>query len=241
MSNVAAVRANPSWTRRRHAAEVYRPKTIRLLLIAEGPPENLSRYFYFEDDASDDPLLREVCDVLFEGAPPADKRARLKELKRRGVFLIELRPDAPLGDAKPSEYAEWLALRLEELRPEQIVLVHPAAYDAARKKLASAKWPVSDVRVPAPTNGREVEFRREFRTALIRAELEKLIRPLPSGAKSKRAPKAVSEAVGEPAKAEERTVAAPEAVPPRASKTRGKPAPASRTKRASRPKPKRSH
>jgi len=190
MSNVAAVRSNPAWNRRRQAADAYRPKAIRLLLIAAGPPEESSHYFYFVGDDAGEPLLREVCEVLFEGPPPLDRTARLKELRRRGVFLVDLRPDAPLGDAKPSDYADWLVLRLEELRPEHVVLVHPAAYDAAYRKLTAAKWPVSDVRVPFPAAGREADFRRELRTALVREGLEKLIRPLPSGGKSKRATQA---------------------------------------------------
>src|SRR5436190_24182687 len=37
-----------AWTRRQEAARKYRPKTIRLLLVAEAPPEEENRYFYFE-------------------------------------------------------------------------------------------------------------------------------------------------------------------------------------------------
>jgi len=231
MSNVAAVRSNPAWNRRRQAAEIYRPKTIRLLLIAAGPPEDSNRYFYFAGDDTGEPLLPEVCEVLFEGPPPSDRTVRLKELRRRGVFLIDLRPDAPLGDAKPSDYADWLLLRLEELRPEHIVFVHPAAYDATYRKLASAKWPVSDVRIPFPAAGRAVEFRRELRTALIREGLEKLIRPLPSGAKSKRT-KTTQTAEEEPEDAAAESKPVPESPPPRAR--------AATAKRTTRARPSRS-
>jgi hypothetical protein len=50
-------------------------------------------------------------------------------------------------------------------------------FDAAQRALAKAGLPVVDVRVPAPSDGQEVEFRQALRQALVRAGLEKLIRP----------------------------------------------------------------
>jgi hypothetical protein len=176
--SVAAVKPNEDWNRRRRAAERYRPKRIRLLLIAEAPPTALDHYFYFAPTTDDDEPFRSLCDVLFEEPSALEKPALLKELRRRGVFLVDLRPDAPLGDAKLDPYVDWLLLRLEELHPEAIVLIGTATYEAAQRRLAAAMWPVSDVRVPSPSAD-EVGFRRELRTALVRAGLEKLIRPMP--------------------------------------------------------------
>ena len=38
--------------------------------------------------------------------------------------------------------------------------------------------PVVDVKIPSPTDGQQANFRREFRLALVRGGLEKMIRPL---------------------------------------------------------------
>src|SRR5262249_52401005 len=94
--------------RRQAAATKYQPNRIKLLLVAEGPPDDLSRSFYFEQ-GDDDGLFEHVARILFEEPPrPGDKAIYLKELKRRGVFLIDLKPDAPLGNSKHAELAEWL-------------------------------------------------------------------------------------------------------------------------------------
>jgi len=84
-----------TWTRRRAAARAYQPRRIRLLLIAEAPPADDDRYFYFEHVGTADFLFEKVCGVLFEQKPERDKVPFLKELRRRGVFLIDLKPDAP--------------------------------------------------------------------------------------------------------------------------------------------------
>ena len=48
--------------------------------------------------------------------------------------------------------------------------------------MTRAGLPVMDVKVPFPGAGHDVEFRQKFRQALVRAGLEKLIRPLPKSA-----------------------------------------------------------
>jgi hypothetical protein len=167
---------------RREAARQWQPKRIRLLLVTEGPPRDSGRGFYLEHEREPDPLFQQVCEVLFEASPP-DPVVGLKELRRRGVFAIEL-IEAPEPRRPMADYVTALALRLEELAPEHVVLVGAGTYDAAHAPLARAGVPVVGVRVPFAAAGSDAAFRREFRRAVVRAGLEQLIRPLKaSGAK----------------------------------------------------------
>jgi hypothetical protein len=49
--------ADEARARRAEAAARYRPKAVRLLLVAEAPPSALDRYFYFEDVPEQDSLF----------------------------------------------------------------------------------------------------------------------------------------------------------------------------------------
>src|SRR3954447_25398700 len=55
--------------RRGHAAAAYRPRDVRLLLIAEAPPSDLDRYFYFEQVRDQDSLFRYVVQTVLREAP----------------------------------------------------------------------------------------------------------------------------------------------------------------------------
>lgn len=167
---MATPAANQAWTRRKQAARAFQPKRVRLLLVAEAPPGD-GRYFYFED-ATDD-LFAEVCRVLFESDPPRNAGPWLHELRRRGVCVMELRPDAP-SDGRPlAPYVGPLLINAETLAPEHVVLIGGAVFDAVHAKMQSS-LPVVDVKVPWPDG---VEFRQKLRQALVRAGLEKLIKP----------------------------------------------------------------
>lgn len=168
---------NASWTRRKIAAREYQPKRIRLLLVAEAPPSD-DRYFYFEDVKTADYLFEEVCVVLFEEKPRHNKAPYLKELRRRGVFLIDLKPDAPREAEPLGPYVPPLLLNIDTLAPEHIILIKVDVYKAAYAAMKKAGLPVVDARIPFPATGQQVSFRQEFRQALVRAGLEKLIRPL---------------------------------------------------------------
>jgi hypothetical protein len=181
---IPQVQPNPAWNRRKMAAQKFRPKRIRVLLVAESPPADLERYFYFEEPGSADPLFEQICEVLFEEKPRLDsKPVYLAQLRRRGVFVVELKPDAPREDEKLEPYVPWLALTLDPLAPQRVVLIGDA-YGAARAKLVDAGFQVVDIKVPAPTAGKEAAYRQELRTALVRGDLESLIRPLPASVKA---------------------------------------------------------
>lgn len=80
--------------RRQQAAERYRPGSVRLLLVAEAPPSDLERYFYFEDVREQDSLFRYVVQAVFDEPPSrAAKAAELGRLREAGVFLIDLKTD----------------------------------------------------------------------------------------------------------------------------------------------------
>ena len=163
------------------AAKQYQPKRIRLLLVAESPPGE-DRYFYFEDAKRADDLFEGICGVLFEEESRGNKLPCLVALRKRGIFLVELKPDAPRNDEPLGPYVGPFLLNVETLAPEKIILIGAEVYGAAHSAMEKAGLPVADVRVPSPSSGYEVEFRQKFRQALVRAGQEKLIRPLPSGA-----------------------------------------------------------
>lgn len=178
------IRPNPAWLRRQAAARAHQPKTIRLLILGEAPPAD-ERWFYLP--GAMDPLFAEVCTVLFEEAPAGEKEPYLRELKRRGVFYADLKPDAPRKDEPLAAYVPPLLINLGILSPEQMILVTPEVYQAAYRPLAKAGLPVVDVRVPAPAPGEEKDFREKFRQAVVLAGLEKLIRPRPAARRKREA------------------------------------------------------
>jgi len=160
------------------AAEKYRPKHIKLLLVAESPPSEDERYFYAEDTAGDEPLFAEIAKVLFEGEPAGEKAPYLKELRRRGVFVTELKPDAPRAGEPLGPYVPPFLINVETLAPDHIVLIGAGVHAAALAALQKAGLPVVDVKVPLAPSGEQAAFRQAFRQALVRAQQEKLIRPL---------------------------------------------------------------
>jgi hypothetical protein len=67
--------------RRNDAAESYRPDPVRLLIIAQTPPDDLDRYFYFPSVPKADYLFQAVVPHLLGEEPDRlDKRAQLATL-----------------------------------------------------------------------------------------------------------------------------------------------------------------
>ncbi|MGV7586324.1 hypothetical protein PJI74_01150 [Mycobacterium kansasii] len=153
--------------RRAAAAARYRPEKVRLLLVAQAPPDADDRYFYFTDVSTQDSLFRSVARAILPNCEPTrdNKAAVLTELRDRGVFLIDLKPD-PVDGSDLSPYVPALLARIAELAPERIVLIKADVYDAAYPALAAAGLPVSRVRVPFPSFGQQKAFAEAFGRAL---------------------------------------------------------------------------
>jgi hypothetical protein len=170
---------NPARARAHAAARAYQPPSIRLLVIVEAPADDASRSFYVDPADADDPVFDNFCYVLFEARPEGDKRPYLSAIRRRKVFVLELdRGELPEGAAQ-RDAAGWLTIRVQDLAPQHVVLVGTRLRDAVGKRMAEAGLPVVPRAVPLPMQSPDVEFARRFRTALVHADLEALIKPLP--------------------------------------------------------------
>jgi hypothetical protein len=134
-------------SRRKDAAARYRPDRIRLLIIAQMPPDDLDRYFYFESVPTTDYLFQAVIPHLLGEEPQRlDKRAQLTALRKRGVFVIDLKSD-PCDPTPLDSYVDDLAHRATDLRPKRAILVKVDVYDAPTPPCGSRR---SGRRRPTP-------------------------------------------------------------------------------------------
>jgi hypothetical protein len=151
---------------RARSARRFQPARVRLLLVAETPPRDLSRYFYFEEVKEHDALFRYVAREVLDVEPTRETKVELlTQLRDAGVFLIDLKAD-PLDDSPLSDYVPDLVRRCRQLGPSKIVLIKTTVYDEAYEALAGAGLPVVNERIPFPGSGRQVEFQKAFRRAL---------------------------------------------------------------------------
>ena len=152
--------------KRAAAAESFRPDLVSLLLIAEAPPADLNRYFYFPDVSTQDSLFRYVFKGLFNVIPSrSGKKKALAELKQNGVFLIDLKLD-PIDGSTLAMCVPDLLRRVQMIAPTNIILIKATVFDAAFYTLQAARLPVLDARIPFPGSGQQVNFERKFAQAL---------------------------------------------------------------------------
>lgn len=169
--------ASRALERRREAAEKYRPDEIDLLIVAEAPPDEPDRYFYFEDVRKHDDLFRYVClGILGQKLGRNRKCQGLAELRDRGVFMIDLQEETPRDTTPLDTFVPALIERCHALLPRRIILVKVTVFDSAYDSLRQAGLPVSAERIPFPNSGRQGEFEAKFGRALSESE-----RPLRSG------------------------------------------------------------
>jgi hypothetical protein len=155
--------------KRRKAAAKYRPERVRILVVAEAPPCDVERHFYFEDVDRHDWLFRYVYEGLYGEKPTRERKPEhLARLRDDGVFVIELHEEnvSQPTRAELEPCVPGLVERCRELRPRMIVLVKASVHDAAFAALKAAGLPVADVRIPFPTSGQQRRFLELFREAM---------------------------------------------------------------------------
>ena len=167
-SHSDAGEARRAHDRRARAARRFKPSSVDLLLVAESPPRDPRRYFYFDDVEEHDGLFRYVAwGILGQRPRRKDKRSDLEQLQRQGVFLIDLKPD-PTDPRHPGEFVPELVEAIRRLQPRKVILIKTSVYDLAYPKLAAAGLPVVDERIPFPSSGQQRRFMDSFARALKR-------------------------------------------------------------------------
>ncbi|MHC4977207.1 MAG: hypothetical protein ACYTF7_11470 [Planctomycetota bacterium] len=156
-------------SRRRRAARKYLPSRVELLLVAEAPPCDTDRYFYFEEVDRHDWLYRYVWEGL-TGCKPirGEKASHLAAMRDAGVFLIDLHEG---NIAKPKRKdlepcVGGLVRRSKKLEPGCVVLIKKVVHEVAYEPLREVGLDVMDVAIPFPASGQQKNFLALFREAV---------------------------------------------------------------------------
>ena len=160
------------------ATNKYKPRHIRVLLIAEAPPCALERFFYFEDVKKQDSLFLEIMGILYprekdnylkSGRDTILKEEILEQFKSDGYWLLDVSEvptsisTGPLENCLPS-----LLTRLEKYidKSTPIILIKSNVYDVCYPVLRSNGYQVINERMPFPGSGQQKVFRDKFEKAL---------------------------------------------------------------------------
>jgi len=160
------------------ARNKFKPNHIRILLIAEAPPDSPERYFYFEDVKKQDSLFLETMGVLYpqqkqqylsSGRDTMLKRELLNTFKEDGYFLLDLSeiPSSLLGKSLESclpSLLERLKKQIDKNTP--IILIKSNVFDICYNPLVSSGYNVSSERIPFPGSGQQRVFREKFAKAI---------------------------------------------------------------------------
>lgn len=158
--------------------EQWRPTPVRLLLIAESAPDPGSaerRFFYAPTLTKDDNLYRGVVKAMYGRSPGSagdPKRPYLEQLRRDGVYLIDLCP-SPVNRlssrdrrAAHREHVPQLVEQAAALEPEGVIVCHGPTFKAANKALRAAGLRVlHDTPIPFPLGNWRAQFIDRFRVA----------------------------------------------------------------------------
>jgi len=165
------------------AARKYVPKTTKFLFVAEAPPLDPCRYFYYEHVTEGDWLWIALMKALY----PAEWTDTKTERGRKESWLLRFRNDqfrlidgvkVPINGSSQArirlieaDSAELLA-EIRDIGPRAIVLIKVTVHKALYQKLKDAHLLVVNAKpLPFPSSGRQKEFHKNFRS-FLKAHLE---------------------------------------------------------------------
>jgi hypothetical protein len=155
----------------------YKPDRVKYLLIAEAPPNNVERFFYYEDVREKDFLFLGVMEVLYpqmktryllSGRDAKLKEEILKKFKSDGFYLVDL-SDKPIPEdisfIEMTYFLPGLLRKLDELVEEEtkIAIIKASVFEVVFP-LVNAKYQgqVADVKIPFPSSGQQNSFKKKF-------------------------------------------------------------------------------
>jgi len=160
-----------------NARSKYKPTEIKVVIVAEAPPESLERFFYFENVKIADFLFlgisevlypKEKANYLFNKRNPLIKEQILKQFKSDGYYLLDLF-ELPITLNKDNNLVavKKLSDKIENLCDinSPIILVKTNVYDIAYSSL-KLKFNVINKRIDFPSCGNQLKFYNKFAEAL---------------------------------------------------------------------------
>ncbi len=160
--------------------ERYRPRRVKLLLVAESPPTSGS-YFYFDQTNGKDHLFRETMRALGFwkiGVPMRkglDKTRMLHRFKSRGCYLIDVcgTPVDKLRRRDRNSRVEQglgsLVKEIKRLNPERIVVLKVSIYRRVKTAILNAGLTAKLANrkpIPFPSHGNQKMYRARLGTYL---------------------------------------------------------------------------
>ena len=156
----------------------YKPDKIKYLLVAQAPPDNIERFFYYTNVTNHDYLFLGIIGVLYpelkeeflESGRNADiKNSILLKFKEDGFYLIDL-SDLPISYTRLSLRSQLSDLdeKIRKIADEdtKIILIKYDVYDIAFSFLNERFKNVIDGRIPFPSSGYQKGFNTKFIEAL---------------------------------------------------------------------------
>lgn len=156
----------------------YKPEKVNYLLIAEAPPDNLERFFYYENVPHHDYLFLGIAKALYpnlkkrfleSGRRPETKKIILQKFKSEGFYLLDL-SESPISLLK-NNLSLQLPILIEKMESvvnndTQIILIKANVYDFAFHVLNRKFKNVINQRIAFPSQGWQPKFQIEFKEAL---------------------------------------------------------------------------
>lgn len=168
------------------ARQKYLPETIRVLFVAEAPPENERRFFYYEDVKDHDALFANLVRVLYpeyqseHGGVISDIRINkpgiLERFKNDGYFLIDALSEPINLKLSSRERGKIIISRqqailenIKKLKPEVgVVLIKSTVFDSLHTYLINQGTHILNKNsVPFPSHGHSNGFRWRLHEALV--------------------------------------------------------------------------
>ncbi len=165
------------------ARRKYRPRKIRLLLIAESPPSS-GGFFYFPMTIGKDHLFRETMkalDLWPRNEPMrkgVDKRPMLLRFQSMGLYLLDT-CDFPVDKLRPLERRKAVLQQMPRLiddvieaDPPHILVVKSTIFNPVVKALEESGLRsriLNTGPVPFPSHGNQRVYRSSLRRALTKA------------------------------------------------------------------------
>lgn len=155
----------------------YKPEMIKLLFVAEAPPETTERFFYYETVKDNDWLYIAIvkaismCDDYDVKKIRANKKKILELLQQDGIFLMDLSPVPLKRGAKAELHKDDFMQRLNNEKSiskehTDIILIKANVYDCLFLGLKENGFRVQNQRIPFPASGQQQKFAEKMKEAL---------------------------------------------------------------------------